>query len=197
MDEGLAMFKKTLKGDYLFRLVGLTSAKILQERAVAFESKSETRLSSAVRLVGVPKIVEDERRGWMSSFYKLRDLFSGLQKRGIACAYIVLLKPIERDSRKVTDLLKRAEHLQREVQCLPPSSEEEVKRVQEGCAYGFFQVDMLIFVWVDGAKRQVEQMMRVLDANVDNIISSLASVFPEMQATNLEEKAMLEAFRNF
>jgi hypothetical protein len=125
----------------------------------------------------------------------MRDLFSGFQKRGIACVYTLSLRPTSNQSNAAA-LLKRLEYVGREGG-LSLTMKNEIDRAREGLKYGFFQVDILIFVWVDCTRKTLERAMASLEVNVDSVISSMASVFPEMQAVRLEGGELVKAFGNF
>lgn len=200
----------------IFKALNITAAKLLKGTSLLFESKAKARAIAVIRLTGRPKIPEAEisdeeyskRFEYITTFYKLRDLFSGLQKRRIPCIYTVTLNPICIDSKIVKSELKRLEsdvsNLQGSKSPLKAADEKilneekaELKRIYLGNEIGFFQTDILFLVWVDGDKNNLDKLFNALEGNVNSVLAAIVAVFPEMEAGQLKNVDLLDAVGNF
>jgi len=199
-----------------FKALNITAAKLLQGKSLLFESKSKARLIAVIRLTGRPKVPEVEmsdedysnRLEYIAAFYKLRDFFSGLQKRRIPCIYTVILNPIGMESKIVKSKLKQLEsdvsNLQSSSRPLKAEDEKilseekaELKRIYLGDDIGFFQTEILLLIWVDGDKNNLDKLLNMLEGNVNSVLAAIVAVFPEMEAAQLENVELLDAVGNF
>lgn len=190
------------------------SIKVLDKKYIVIESKSTVRVIGAVRLLGRPKIPSAEmtsdryldRREYSSIFLKMKDLFTGLQKGGIPCIYMVLLNPVAQGSSIVKSEIEKLEFIVSKLRSdrQEPIDEEalrererELRRLYEGAEQGFFQTEILFLPWVDGHKDELEDLTHRLNDNVNRLIASTTAIFPEMEATLLEKKELTEVLRSF
>lgn len=200
----------------IFQALNVTAAKLMQGKSLIFESKSRARAMAVIRLTGRPRIPEVEisdeaysnRLEYISTFYKLRDFFSGIQKRGIPCIYVVSLNPISTESKPIKSELRQ---LESDVKSLEDSKaplgakdeimlgekKSELKRLYLGSKVGFFQTEVLFFIWVDGDKNELDDLLNRLVGNVNSVLASIVAVFPEMETLQLKNVELLEAIGNF
>lgn len=200
----------------VFKALNITAAELLQGKSLLFKSKSKARVIAVIRLTGRPRVpgveMSDEeysnRLEYIATFYKLRDFFSGLQKRRIPCIYTVTLNPIGIESKIVKPELKRLEsdvsNLQRSGRPLEAADEKilsekkaELRRIYLGGEIGFFQTEILLLVWVDGDENNLDKLLNTLEGNVNSVLSAIVAVFPEMEAAQLKNSELLDAIGNF
>ncbi len=200
----------------IFQALNVTAAKLMQGRSLIFESKSRARAMAVIRLTGRPRIPEVEisdeaysnRLEYISTFYKLRDFFSGIQKRGIPCIYVVSLNPISTESKLLKSKLRQ---LESDVKYIGDSKatlgavdermleeeKSELKRLYLGSKVGFFQTEVLFFIWADGDKNELDNLLNRLAENVNSVLAAIVAVFPEMEALQLKNVELLETIGNF
>lgn len=179
----------------VFEILKIARAKITQRKFLVFESEAKVKAMAVIRLTGRPKIpraeIDDEycpdRLEYITTFYKLRDFFSGLQKRGIPCFYIVSLNPI---SMGLTSISSGNSRLNR-------GEASEVNRLSTGERCGFFQTEVLFTTWIDDEKENLENSLTVLEGNLNSVLTSITAVFPEMEAVRLRDADLLEVIGSF
>jgi hypothetical protein len=75
--------------------------------------------------------------------------------------------------------------------------EAELRRLMMGNKLGFFQTEVMFLLWADEDRGRLEKAISTLERNVDSLLASVMSVFPEMEATKLEKDELLKLMRNF
>lgn len=200
----------------LLDVLNIDSIKLMEDKFLVFGFRSKIRAMAAIRLVGRPRIptfeINRESRSssfeYLNTFYKIRDFFSGLQRYGVPCVYLLSIFPITAESGIIASEKKK---LQSEVSKinvnhskLNPLEEElfretktEVQRLDLGEKTGFFKADILFLLWVDGNKAQIKEVFNSLENNVNCLLASFFAVFPEMKAERLEKVKLLGAISGF
>ncbi len=192
----------------LDKLLGLNSLKIFENRFIELHRARKIRIVSILSLSGHPVIPsKEEVTGrdlylYESLFNRLTDLFLALRVHGMRITYVTSLLPFESNPWAIHHRIKCLEDelTGRNEARMAPKQEEtllKIERLRENQLGHCFKGIVLVALWTDIDEASIEQGRQKIENQTDSLTTSLDTVFPEMEVTQLEGISLLKTISGF
>lgn len=192
----------------LCNTLGLNSLRVFNNRFIELHRAKKIRIVSILSLSGHPTILaEEETTGrtlyqYETVFNRLTDFFLALRAHEMQFAYLTSLLPLESREWDADQRIKELEEELDKKNYQKTSSERsrilfDIERIREKKLGHCYSGVVLVAIWVDIEKTSIEQGRQKIESLTNSLTISLDTVFPEMEATQLEGISLLRIISGF